>query len=626
MLTALLVVLLFAASDPSAPAEQLAARTSGATVKLVNASGTVAASQQAVLVVSAPKSSDCHVTLAYHARDIAKSVAKNPGSSGDLEFAWTFPKRSPAGKWKATVDCAHPKAVLARTITLRAKPGHNNRTPHLTVRVIRVTASSPPGVVEPPALGGGPYPPYGSVILPGSDWFGGHGVNVYSNGSPGNDNGTYQCVELFERFINAEGWYHGIAGAGSWGAWQLFDNVPSSAFDKHPNGSGYIPVPGDAVIFSGLTYGHVAIVDSVGSGYVDLIEQNASPSGRNAIRISGSTLGNDGPYLSVIGVLHAKANSSPPASGGGPVGGGQGGAGASASGTGYETAFQANTGSLIEIGAGGNANTTQGMMAGTNPSIAALPGAGYEMAFQANTGSLIVYGTAADINTQQGMKAGTSPSIAASPHGGFEVAFQANNGNLYIYNSATGAANLQQGMDNNTSPSMAALPGGGYEIAFQANTGNLIVYGSAADTNTGQGMMAGTSPSIAASPNGGFQAAFEANTGNLYRYNSATGPANLQQGMDNETSPSIAALSSSGYEMAFQANSGNLIVYGDGGNGNTQQGMKAGTSPSIAAAPTGGFQVAFQANTGNLYTYNSTTGAANLQQGMDNLTSPSIAP
>jgi hypothetical protein len=163
------------------------------------------------------------------------------------------------------------------------------------------------------AKGGGTYPPYGTLILSSSAWFGGHGVNVYSDGSDGGD-GHYQCVELFERFINTEGWYHGIAGAGIIGASQLFNAVPSSAFDKHPNGSGYVPVPGDAVIFSGLTYGHVAIVDSVSNGHVDLVEQNASPSGRTTISISGSTLGKDGPYLSVIGVLHAKTNTHPPSS------------------------------------------------------------------------------------------------------------------------------------------------------------------------------------------------------------------------------------------------------------------------------------------------------------------------
>ena len=409
----------------------------------------------------------------------------------------------------------------------------------------------------------------------------------------------------------------------------------------HPLSSGYQPQPGDVAVYGTLNetsandaVGHVGIVvggtaqyptvvngDWGYPGYSDVYEQTKESN----IGVAGGGL--DG-YVSVPnqtgGGTGPGGGTSP--GGGNPGGGNPGGGSGSAGGTGYETAFQANTGSLIEFGAGGNVNTTQGMMPGTSPSIAALPGGGYEMAFQANTGSLIVYGTAGDINTQQGMKAGTSPAIAASPNGGFQVAFQANNGNLYIYNSSSGPANLQQGMDNNTSPSIAALAGGGYEMAFQANTGSLIVYGAGGNTNTAQGMEAGTSPAIAASSGGGFEAAFQANNGSLYIYNSSSGPANLQQGMDNNTSPSIAALAGGGYEMAFQANTGNLIVYGAGGNTNTAQGMEAGTSPAIAASSGGGFEAAFQANNGSLYIYNSSSGPANLQQGMDNNTSPSIAP
>ncbi|HET9170381.1 MAG TPA: BTAD domain-containing putative transcriptional regulator, partial [Actinospica sp.] len=54
----------------------------------------------------------------------------------------------------------------------------------------------------------------------------------------------------------------------------------------------------------------------------------------------------------------------------------------------------------------------EGMMKGTSPSIAALAGGGYELAFQANTGSLIVFGSGGNTNTGQGMLAGTSPAIA----------------------------------------------------------------------------------------------------------------------------------------------------------------------------------------------------------------------
>jgi hypothetical protein len=94
-------------------------------------------------------------------------------------------------------------------------------------------------------------------------------------------------VELFGRFINVKGWYHGIAG--------------------------YIPVPGDAVIFGG-GFGHVAIVDTVNGGQVTVVEEDAAPSGRSVLTLSGSSI--NGVYgHAVIGVLHAKTNTSPPTDG-----------------------------------------------------------------------------------------------------------------------------------------------------------------------------------------------------------------------------------------------------------------------------------------------------------------------
>ena len=590
---------------PTAALASPVPRITSATPSHVNAGA------KGTFVVVVKHGAACQLTLSSAAHGSIRSAWKHAGKTGIEEFLWTVPKSCASCRVTAIVRCrgiVHAARCTFRVIGRKQGAKLGGR-----IAVIAIRATEPPNFG---GLGGAGYPTYGSVMVPGSAWFGGHGVNVISNGQPKNEtppNDVYQCVELVNRFLTTEGFGPVIFGNAN----QLYANAPSAYYDHHPNGSGYVPVPGDVIVLGGTKYGHVVVVTKVDGGTIYVVEQNGSASGVATISLSGSTLGKEN-GMSVIGLLHAKANGtapqptppSPPSPT--PVGP-------------YEMAFQANTFDLFDFGELANADTAQGMMPGTSPSITALAGGGFEMAFQANTGNLIVFGTAGNVNTQQGMKAGTSPSIAASPSGGFQVAFQANTGNLYIYNSATGPANLQQGMDNSTSPSIAALPAGGYEMAFQANTGNLIVFGTAGNVNTQQGMKAGTSPSIAASPSGGFQAAFQANTGNLYIYNSATGPANLQQGMDNHTSPSIAALPAGGYEMAFQANTGNLIVYGTAASVNTQQGMKAGTSPSIAASPSGGFQAAFQANTGNLYIYNSATGPANLQQGMDNYTSPSIA-
>ncbi len=290
----------------------------------------------------------------------------------------------------------------------------------------------------------------------------------------------------------------------------------------------------------------------------------------------------------------------------------------------FQTNFQANNGAMYQYSStNGPASTGQGMMAGTSPSITALPGGGYQMAFQANNGALITIGDAGNINTGQGMMAGTSPSIAASPRGGYQIAFQANNGYLYQYSSTNGPAGTGQSMKAGTSPGIAALAGGGYQMAFQANNGALITIGDAGNLNTGQGMMDRTGPSIAASSRGGYQIAFQANNGYLYQFSSTNGPASTGQGMKAGTSPSITALAGGGYETAFQANNGNLYTNGDAGSSNTGQGMMDGTSPAIA--PYGNsIEMSFQANTGSLIIFgaaiNGDTG-----QGMMSGTSPSIA-
>jgi len=78
---------------------------------------------------------------------------------------------------------------------------------------------------------------------------------------------------------------------------------------------------------------------------------------------------------------------------------------------------------------------------------------GYQMAFQANTGNLVTFGSAGNANTGQGMLAGTSPGIAASGNG-FKIAFQANNGRLYTYSNLEGARATDQGMKAGTSPAI----------------------------------------------------------------------------------------------------------------------------------------------------------------------------
>jgi hypothetical protein len=97
-----------------------------------------------------------------------------------------------------------------------------------------------------------------------------------------------------------------------WGnAHQIYANAPSANFDKHPAGDGYVPVPGDIMVWRGGwgNYGHVAVVRDVSGGQVNFLEQNASVTGQNARALQGN--GAPGAYggkYIFTGYLHAKAN------------------------------------------------------------------------------------------------------------------------------------------------------------------------------------------------------------------------------------------------------------------------------------------------------------------------------
>jgi len=193
--------------------------------RILYASGRVNRKTQAFVVSTAKAGSSCALSLAFQGEVAARTSWHATKASGETEYLWVFPNAVPNGSWVAAVTCrgrAKPASALINLIG--AATAGAAKSPRITFQVVAVQKNKAPVVKEPPGPGGGggtAYPPYGSTIIPGAAWFGGHGVDVKSNGSEGNPNGNWQCVELFERFINAQGWYSGTAGAGIWGAWQL---------------------------------------------------------------------------------------------------------------------------------------------------------------------------------------------------------------------------------------------------------------------------------------------------------------------------------------------------------------------------------------------------------------------
>jgi len=158
-----------------------------------------------------------------------------------------------------------------------------------------------------------------TVIVPGGQWLGGTGVDVYKNiySYPGpssylNRNGkTYyvgvkwQCVELAQRLYTALGWYLGSFGCLY--PTDIYARASQLNMDAHPSGSGYIPVPGDLVVESSPN--HVAVVNYVDANFVYVCEQNYSSTGRAQFQRqghNGSLLARGSDHIQ--GVLHSHSN------------------------------------------------------------------------------------------------------------------------------------------------------------------------------------------------------------------------------------------------------------------------------------------------------------------------------
>jgi len=144
------------------------------------------------------------------------------------------------------------------------------------------------------------------------------GVPVYwnagdvDNGCDGTYGILYQCVELAQRYF-ALRWGYPPTWVGVGAAADMPANHPGD-IQFIPNGGSPGPREGDALIFYGGGFGHVAVVSGVDrhSGQLSLVEENWSPTGAAALPIyADNTIGiRDSAYGSytVAGWLHTPKN------------------------------------------------------------------------------------------------------------------------------------------------------------------------------------------------------------------------------------------------------------------------------------------------------------------------------
>jgi hypothetical protein len=119
------------------------------------------------------------------------------------------------------------------------------------------------------------------------------------------------------RLLVSKGWSTKIGG----NATDFWSNASKVDFDLYTNGSGYVPVPGDIIVWGGTgdigKYGHVQVVDSVSGSTIHAVQQNSSSGARIDIPITaaGGIASRSWPGNTeyVKGYLHAKKNVASPA-------------------------------------------------------------------------------------------------------------------------------------------------------------------------------------------------------------------------------------------------------------------------------------------------------------------------
>lgn len=240
-------------------------------------------------------------------------------------FSWRVPASARHGVWHLALNCNSARGRASASTPVRVY-GRGASDRYLFGRWFTLDQY---GMTGSDSGNGGAWPPFGHVLISSSDWFGGHGVPVMSNGTWGcapstNPCGDYdaygiewQCVELVNRFLEQEGFDPNMIWGNADDVWRNAQDSNQTAYlTEHANGSGYRPVPGDIIVWGGGAQGegHVSIVNSVSNGLIQWVEQDDSTTGSFTAQLGANGTLSDYGDLYPVGFIHANRNGAPPAS------------------------------------------------------------------------------------------------------------------------------------------------------------------------------------------------------------------------------------------------------------------------------------------------------------------------
>lgn len=340
------------------------------------------------------------------------------------------------------------------------------------------------------------------VLLAGSDWFGGKGVNVCDESTETTCGGEthvggaatnwWQCVELAQRFYKAQGWHGGIFAGVSF-AYQIYDNAASLGMTKQANGSITSIVPGDMIVhdsdapYSGGA-GHVSIVDHITDSTVYVVEQNTSndqPRATYSLANNTLTRANTG---TIKGVVHDPSNTITNTPGqAGPVNSFRpavvqrpsGETDVAVVGPGNSLAF------YYTVGNNWGGGVIPGSEAYSTPAMIQRPSGETIIAVRGANNSLLYY-----FNTQgddkwnklvvPGAVAYSAPAIVQRPSGEIDIAVQGANNTLAFYYTIPGAPHFAGGSIPGTQaygePAMIQRLSGETDIAVQGAGNSMNMY------------------------------------------------------------------------------------------------------------------------------------------------------
>ena len=439
-------------------------------------------------------------------------------------------------------------------------------------------------------------PACGEVLIKGTQWLQGDGVDVRSNG--GNTftgvscNGVsvsnpisqygygFQCVELAARVYRVRNWGTVFADGGPkagtyrYGAKYLPEG--SSGLLFYPVSSNYSPVPGDLIIESGSGYGHVSVVDHVeiganGVNTVVAAEENANLTGWHIYtRTSGAMTGG---YHPVRGFLHSPRNthtnlSSP-----------QRGFVAVATGVGN---------GLFGVLSTGNRNLNSTLAPKTSPDVAATSKGSFAVAAVDSKGHLIYFdGQGRRTDTTVVVAPETSPSLSLDANDLPWIAAHSSTHQLVVW-SLHRLVTTTVTLRSKSSPQIALDPSGRFSAAVVGVDNAVSVVSDAGTVATGMTVRQGSDPSIAVLGSGLVKVAGVTTQGVVQIATSQLSGGYLLELQDTTavkmySSAVIHAFGAVGYQVAYTNISGAPQMFGTLGtlSGNWTS-LKAASTPSLA--------------------------------------------